>query len=154
METLLQIDRNSVLAVTKSTNEHILSFSFEDGNIQTKWVLRDAQHNITNIHELPYLERLMVGVSLEQQTDGRLKVNFSMPVALDDRDLFFCKLPDGYVQTYGIVFDHAVNGPSFLKEVFVDFVSSVSYCRCVVLASGQDYIEKVNVKLGLLQNFT
>ena len=152
MDTLLQLDTNSVMAVTKSTNQHILAFSYVDGAIQTKWVLRDAQLKILDIHELPYLERLMVGVSLNELDDGRLKVTFSMPVALDNRELFFCKLPEGYVQAYGIVFDDP-RGPCFIKEVYVDFDESVSYCRCVVLASGQDFIEKVSVNLGLLKNF-
>jgi len=155
MDVLLSLDRDSVMAVTKSTNEHILAFSYVDGAVVTKWVLRDADKNITDIHELPYLERLMVGVNLLEQDDGRIKVTFSIPVAMDDRELFFCQLPQGFIQRYGIVFnDSEGRGPCYIKEVFVDFNESVSFCRCVVLSSGQEFIEKVLVNLGLLKNFT
>jgi len=153
MDALLKIDRAHVLAVTKTTNAHILAFSFIDGVVEPKWVLRDASLNILSIKDLPYLEKMLVGVSLETQSDGRVKVSFSMPLALDDRDLFFCQLPQNFEQTYGVVFDDLKYGPSYIKEVFVDIEASVSYCRCVVLASGQDFIEKIDVNLGPLKGF-
>jgi len=153
MDSLLEIDRNCVLAVTKTTNANILSFSFVDGSVDCKWVIRDKDLKILRINELPYLEKLLVTVNLDTLDDGRVKVTFGMPIAMDDRDLFFCKLPDTYIQSYGIVFEDSANGPSFLKEVFVDIEASVSYCRCVSLTSGHNFVEKIGVNLGLLKNF-
>jgi hypothetical protein len=154
MDTLLNLDSNTVLAITKTTNANILAFTFSDGSVDCKWVLRGADMSITKISELPYLEKMLVNFTLEQQqVDGRIRVKFGIPIALDERDLFFCKLPDTYRQSHAIVFDDPKQGPSFLKEVFVDIENSKSYCRCVVLASGAEYIETIGVNLGLLKNF-
>ena len=152
MDTALKIDSNAVLAVTKTVNAHILTFVFNDGAIDCKWILRDNDHNILKIKDVPYLEKMLISVGLEPQSDGRVKVIFSMPVAMDNRDLFFCKMPDGFAQVYGIVFDDP-RGPCYIKEVFVDISASLSYCRCATLASGIDFVETVPVNLGPFKSF-
>jgi hypothetical protein len=153
MEALIVLQPDSILAVTKTVNAHILAFIFADGAIDCKWVLRDNDLNVLKVKDVPYLEKMLLSVGLETQNDGKVKVVFSMPVAMDNRDLFLAKMPQGFKQKYGIVFDEPTKGPSYLKEVFVDIEASLSYCRCAVLSSGLEYVETVPVNLGPFKSF-
>ena len=141
-----QYGSDAIMAVSLSTSPHILAFYWNGSTVVARWVCRDkATLALRGVEELSLLHKAIVGVSLEEDAQGRMKLSFGIP--LHDRDLFLTNLPSNQL---GVVFHKDPHGLGQLQEVYVNVKDSDATCFCRVrdLTSGADYVEQVHVDLG------
>ena len=137
---------DAIMAVSLSTSPHILAFYWNGSTVVPRWVSRDkATLAVRGVEDLSLLHRAIVGVTLEADAQGRMKLSFGFP--LHDRDLYLTSLPSNQL---AVVFHKEPHGLGQLQEVYVNVKDSDATCFCRVrdLTSGSDYVEQVHVDIG------
>jgi hypothetical protein len=101
-----------------------------------------------------------IRVTPEPET-GRLEVAFGGLPVMDSRKLYLVSLPKSKASDpeYGIVFSRQDGLPAQLREIYVDIApvgssgASKCYCRCKALSSAEEFVEAIDVDLGILAQF-
>ena len=150
---------NAVLAITKSTNEHILAFYCNDTSepcIEPKWVLRE-HGTITSIQDLTFFQKIALNVQLHDE-DSKSIVTFGLPIT-DERKLYLMRTPSSSETSsrFGIFFEDPINGGmSKMEEMYVDLFKQCTLAQCYIKCKTKDnadHMEQLQVDLGPISTF-
>lgn len=149
---------NALLAITKSTNAHILGLYWNGAEVEGLWVLRSkTTQEIRGTEALNALHAAFMDIQVREAADGRLEVKFGGIPVMDNRKLYLTGLPGAPSGPhYGIIFEASPGRFAQLREIFVDLETpeaSKCYCRCVTLPDSQEFVEAVDVDLGPIAQF-
>ena len=151
------LDTNLVFFITKSSNAHIIAFYWANNEIETKWLLRHDGLSIDGIQDLTLIQSIAMGLSLQEDSQGRLEVSSNLPFK---QKLYFAKLDT----EYALIFDaegsgatsgtadsgaegsgSAGSGLSQLHEAYLDVDSGMCVCKCSNIASKKTFVETFQV---------
>jgi hypothetical protein len=143
------LDTNLVFFITKSSNAHIIAFYWANNEIETKWLLRHDGSTIDAIQDLTLIQSIAMGLSLQEDSQGRLEVHSNLPFK---QKLYFAKLDT----EYALIFDAvgatgaagsgaAGSGLSQLHEAYLDVESAMCVCKCSNIASKKTFVETFQV---------
>lgn len=160
----LQDGKNALLAISKNTNAHLIGLYWSGAEIQARWILRSktAPHPVHAIEDFTALHAAMMDIQVTEDAEsGRLKVKFGGLPVMDTRELFLVALPQvGPTDpAYGICFSQPDGLPAQLREVYVDIAPAGTqgptkcYCRCRSLSTGEEFVEVIDVDLGIIAQF-
>ena len=156
---------NAVLAITKSSNEHILAFycnTSKEGfpTIEPKWVLRENSI-VTSVHDLTFFQKMALNVELvEDEATQRPIVTFGLPIT-DDRKLFLVKSPPGsHGNAYAVLFKGQDGQFCRMEDIYVDLTTSnqtdAALAKCYIKyysPAGVQGVETLDVNLGPISKF-
>lgn len=139
---------SAVLAVSMSSTPHILAFYWNGTEIVPRWVCRKKETlEIIGVEELSFLHSTIVGVRLNQEDSGRLRIMFAVPI--HNGDLYFAELPS---KDLGVVFHKDPHGLGHLQEVYVNVRkeedTATCFCKVLDLTSGRTYVDQVELNIG------
>ena len=140
---------NVVLAITKSTNKHILIFYWTGSEVSIRWILRHENEE-PKAQEASMLHKFALGIQLVETAEGPLEIKFSLPMN-DDRKLYFVSTSGGPTK-YAIIF-HGPKGPAQLSEIYMDLsnmAQSSCVCRCIDLGTKTEFVERKVIDMGPL----
>lgn len=142
----------AVLAVTKSSNAHILVFYWDGAALQLQWLMRDKHtHAVTGFEELSMLHHVAIGAQAVQDAAGRLALTFALPVA-NERQLYIVTLPDGTLATVFKSKEHQC--VARLEEMYLDLSqardskTATCYCKCFNVDTDESFVETLQVDTG------
>lgn len=139
MDVVRTFDTAALFCISKSSNNHILFFTWNGSGIDVKWILRhDGELAVQK--GVDVFSQTLLGISLEPQND-QLKINFSVPVPVP-HDLYLVDV-DGQLK---VMFDKT----NLLLEIYVDMDSSEAYCKCYSFVKKNEFVIKMPVELGIL----
>lgn len=162
MDTLAGLPdaQNALLAISKNTNAHLIGLYWNGSDVQARWILRSKTppHPVHAVEDFSALQATMMDIQVEAKPDGKLEAKFGGLPVMDNRKLYIVSLPPSSgAAAYGIVFSKEDGEPAQLREVYVDIAPSGSaskcYCRCRSLPSGEEFVEVIDVDLGILAQF-
>jgi hypothetical protein len=141
MDVVKTFDSSALFCISKSSNNHILFFTWNGSSIDVKWILRN-EGELAVQKGVDVFSQALLGISLVP-TGDQLKINFSVPVPVP-HDLFLVDV-DGQLK---VMFDKT----KLLLEIYVDMETSEAYCKCYSFESKNEFVMKMPVELGLLGN--
>jgi hypothetical protein len=165
MDVLAGLDNasNALLAISKSTNAHLIGLYWAGGEVDARWILRSKAppHKVHAVEAFSALHSTMMDIRVTPEPDtGRLRVTFGGIPVMDSRKLYLVTLPaagSGTVPDYGIVFSREDGLPAQLREIYVDIApageTTKCYCRCKSLSGGDEFVEAIDADLGILAQF-
>ena len=138
------LDKNLVFSITKSSNAHIIAFYWANDAIETKWLLRHDGSTIDAVQDLTVIQSIAMGLSLQEDTEGRLEVLSNLPFK---QKLYFAKLDTDYA----LIFEASAGatnvpkGLAQLHEAYLDTDSGMCVCKCSNIASKTEFVETIKV---------
>ena len=136
----------AILAISKNTNYNILGLYWNGFEIVPRWIMRDDTQTVTDVKAVDSVQKMLLGASLDEQSDGSLKLNFNFQIFDKDREIFFAE--DNGI--FSLIYRHE-NAAAHLKDVFVDMSASKAVCRS--LFKQKEIFETIDVNLGPFKSF-
>ena len=154
METLKAIDNGSksFFALTKSSDEHILGFYIEGLSVTMRWIKR-RDGLIISSRDLTIIESELLGIKIEQTSEGIPKVNFTLDL-LDSSETKpeYYLINDPAREGHVALFFLSSKGPAVLREAYVDLETSLAYCKCQK-ENLEEFVEVKKIDLGPISFF-
>ena len=149
MDTITNLENgtNAILAITKSTNKHILGFYYNGEDVDSHWTLRNENENVLKQETVSLLQKTAMNLTLTPDDKGRLEVSFGISIN-DDRKLYLVQSPDHFKHKYSVVFKKDQDIVC-LKEIYVEFgAQTTCFCRCENIKTREEFAEHIAVDLG------
>lgn len=164
MDVLQGLDdaSNALLAISKSSNAHLIALYWSGSEVTARWVLRSKTppHPVHAVEAFSPLHSTMMDIQVTEEPEGRLEVKFGGIPVMDNRKLYLVALAQekSTDPLYGICFSREDGLPAQLREIYVDLSSSATsatkcYCRCKGITTGEEFVEVIDVDLGIIAQF-
>jgi hypothetical protein len=147
-----------ILCISKSNNKDLLAFYWDPLRSETDvyWILRDKETGaFKEMEEVSMIHKLAIQFHVRPDASGRLEVSFSIPINTK-YTLYLVQMPPNSDRKFSIMFQHESKKIYTLNEIFVNLdvlEKTQCFCRCKCTLDQSEFVEIVDVDLGVLKAF-